>query len=194
MQSDVLYAIHLISKGGLVVYPTDTLYGLGARAFEKKAVERVYIAKRRPRHLPIPIMVHCVDAISNYAIMSPLARLIAQSFLPGPLTLVLPKKDLIPDAISLHTVAIRVPNHQIACKLAREFPITATSANIHGHAAPKTVDDARQQLGDCVDFYIDDGTVPGVPSTIVEIIGDKITIFRDGAVKRDDIYECVRRL
>lgn len=194
MQSDIARAKQLLREGKAVVYPTDTLYGLGVNALDENAVRSVYEIKKRPHTLPLPIAVSGIDAVDSYAYVNEPARIIAHHFLPGALTLVLKKKPVIPDAVARETIAIRIPDNRIALQLAREFPITATSANLHGGTDPQTIDTARKQLGEKVALYIDVGTLPGVPSTVVDVSDGRVRILRKGMVKEYDIYRCVREL
>ncbi|RLF33700.1 MAG: threonylcarbamoyl-AMP synthase [Thermoplasmata archaeon] len=194
MQSEVEQAKRLLREGKAVVYPTDTLYGLGVNALDEEAVRHVYEIKKRPHSLPLPIAVSGIDVMDSYAHMNEPARIIAHHFLPGAVTLVLKKKPSIPDAVTRETVAIRIPDNPVALQLAQEFPITATSANLHGGEEPRSIEMARRQLGNKVALYIEGGTLHGVPSTVIDVSEGRVKILRKGMVKEDDIYRCVREL
>ncbi len=191
--NDITAAASAIRQGKLVVYPTDTLYGLGADVFNEEAVKRVYQAKHRPRDRPLPVAVGSIDDIDTIAVINDTAWALARALLPGALTVVLPKRPGVPGRVAGDTVAVRVPDHEVALELCRHAgAITTTSANLHGGAAPVTIGEAREQLGDMVERYIDDGRLPGVPSTVVDVTGGAISIIREGAVKEEQLYDITR--
>lgn len=178
-----------IEKGDVIVYPTDTLYGLGADIFNETAISRVYSIKHRPLDLPLPVMVASLEKISDIAHLTHTAKKVMTRFLPGPLTVLLEKKRIVPDTVAPEKIAVRIPNNPIALTLADlQGPLTATSANLHGDNEPRTVDIARNQLGAYPAVYLDDGPLPGIPSTIIEIKEDKIILVREGAIKKERIY------
>ncbi|RLF59929.1 MAG: threonylcarbamoyl-AMP synthase [Thermoplasmata archaeon] len=188
MRSDVRKAIEILRKGELVVYPTDTLYGLGADIFNEDAVRRVYEIKRRPPHMPLAIMLSSVEEMGEYAFLNPLAEKIINAFMPGPITIILKKRDIVPDIISKDSVGIRVVDCQAAREIAAEVVITATSANLHGGKQPCTIDEAKEQLGGGVAFYMDYGKLPCTPPTVVDVSEGKLKIIREGAIGGDEIY------
>jgi L-threonylcarbamoyladenylate synthase len=188
MQSEIKKAIKLLKEGKLIVYPTDTLYGLGADIFNEKAVKKVYEVKKRPLSMPLPIALASVDEIKEYAFMNDLAYKIAEEFLPGSITIILKKRRSIPDVVTKEKIAVRVPDCEIAIEIAKNVPITATSANLHRGENPFTIEIAKKQLGDNVAMYIDGGKLPGIPSTIVDVSEGKIKILREGAIKKEEIY------
>ena len=179
--------INALKKGKVVVYPTDTLYGLGANIFNRHAVEKIYRMKNRPYNMPLPIVISSINKINEFAEMNEFATKLAKKFLPGKLTIVLKKRSIIPDYISKDKVAIRIPANEIALKLAHEFPITATSANLHGGKLPSNIEIAKRQLGDKPDIYLDYGKLSGLPSTVVDASGKKIKIMREGAIKKEEL-------
>ncbi|HEC76682.1 MAG TPA: threonylcarbamoyl-AMP synthase [Thermoplasmatales archaeon] len=189
MKNEIEKALEFLSKGELVVYPTDTLYGLGADVFNRKAVKKIYEAKRRPLSMPISIAVSSIEEIEKYAFMNKISRKVAEEFLPGALTLILKKKKIIPDIVAKDKVALRIPSNEVAIKLAENMPITATSANIHGGENPWNIEIAKKQLGEKVAMYIDAGNLKNVPSTIVDLSEGKIKIVREGAIKKEEIYD-----
>jgi len=180
-------AIKLMEEGKLIVYPTDTLYGIGANIFLRQSVLKIYEIKRRPYDMPISICLHDIDEIEKYAILNDVAEKLIEKFLPDMLTIILKKKDSIPDYISKEKVAIRIPANEIALSLAKKFPITATSANIHGGEEPRSIQIAKKQLGDAIAMYIDAGKLPGKHSTIVDLSEGKIKIIREGAIKAEEL-------
>ncbi len=190
--NDVAEAMDVIRRGGLVVYPTDTLYGLGADVYNEQAVERVYRIKRRPHEMPLPVAVGSVDDIDTVAVMNDMAWTLARALLPGALTMVLSKRDTVSDRVAGDTIAVRVPDHPVARELCRTAgAITATSANRHGRMAPSTVEKAREQLGNAVDLYLDGEELPGVPSTVVAITLKGVTVIREGAVSEERLHDII---
>lgn len=186
--NEIEKAIKALERGEIIVYPTDTLYAIGANIFDEKAISKVYKIKKRPLNAPLSITVSSIDEIGKFAEMNEIAYKIAKKFLPGKLTIVLKKKDIIPSYISKDKIAIRVPKNKIALKLAQKFPITATSANLHTGEEPRNIHIARKQLGKNIYMYIDAGELPGIPSTIVDLSEGKIKILREGAIKKEELY------
>lgn len=180
-----------LKDGKLVVFPTETLYGLGGDPRNRSAIERIYDAKGRPRDDPLPVAVSSWEDVERIAVVDKLAHALFDEFLPGPLTIVLRKKDVSTfRLVSLRdTIGIRIPFQPLAVELAEEFgPITATSANVHDGENPISVENAIDQLGSKVDYYVDGGkTVLGVPSTIVDLSQGEIRILREGAIQRERI-------
>jgi len=177
-----------LAADGLVVYPTDTVYGLAADPFRPAAVDRLYAAKARPRDRPISIAVGAVADLFRYGEKSPIADLFVTKNLPGPFTVLLraTKEAPAPIVSKEGRIALRVPDHPIALLLAKSYgPITATSANLHGRPAPVTCAEARDQLGDRVDAYVDGGPTPlAGESTIVDLSGPRAKVLRPGALPR----------
>lgn len=174
-------AVSILKKGGLVIYPTETCYGLGADATSQKAVKKVYLIKKRPRNKPISIVVSDIKMFKKYAYISKKAEKLIKKYMPGPLTLVLKKKNL-PNVLSKNKIGIRIPNNKIALKLIKEFgkPITATSANLAGGSNPYTIKSALKQIKP--DYYIDAGKLPRrKPSTIYDV--EKNRIIRKGSIR-----------
>ena len=186
--TDIEMAIRQLQNNGLVVYPTDTLYALGASINSKRAVKKLYMAKNRPIDYPLSIAVADVESIESVAITNKQSRDLARVFLPGPLTLVLKKRNNVPSLISRSTIAVRVPNHPIAQELIQKVgPLTATSANRHDGPSPTTINQAKDQLGSHVACYLDDGILPGIPSTIVDATMG-LSILREGAIEAKEVY------
>ena len=194
MQNEIRKAIRLLKQGELIVYPTDTLYGLGADIFNEDAIKKVYEVKKRPFDLPLSIAIASVDEMNEYAYMNELAYKIAHESLPGALTIILKKRRIIPDIVAKEKIGIRVPANEIALKIAEEMPITATSANIHGKNPPKEIREAKEQLGDKVALYIDGGKLSGKPSTIIDVSEGKVKILREGAIRREEIWKIMRNI
>jgi L-threonylcarbamoyladenylate synthase len=198
--AEIARAAEAIRAGRLVVFPTETVYGLGANALDPAAVRRAFAAKGRPADNPL--IVHAPDVASARALARSwpeTAERLARAFWPGPLTLVLPRDPRVPDATTggLDSVAIRVPSHPIALALLREarVPIAAPSANRSGRPSPTRVDDARADLGDAVAVYIDGGPAAvGVESTVVSLLGEAPVVLRLGGVPVEAIEEVAGRV
>ncbi len=173
-------AIRVLSRDGLVVYPTETVYGLGADALSETAVLKVYEAKKRLLGKPISVAVSDIEMIYGIADVSPFSERFISKFLPGPITIVLPVKNCMPGDLSggTGTIGIRYPDHTLALELISAFdcPITATSANISGEISPVTVD----QINVPHDYLLDGGLLRGIPSTVVNL--DTRKIERPGAM------------
>ena len=184
-------ALDILRHGGLVAFPTDTVYGLGALAFNGKAVESIYLAKDRPVEKAIPVLIWDITDIEKIAEnISDRAHRLASRFWPGPLTVLVPKKPSLPESISAtSTVAVRVPDHSVARDLLRAAgPMAVTSANISGQASPPTAEDVFAQLNGRIALIIDGGRTPGgVPSTLVDCSGDEIKILRAGPITLEEL-------
>ena len=181
-------AVSILLQGGLVAFPTDTLYALGAHAFMESAVHRVFQAKERPAGMALPLLLARVEDMEKVAVDIPqTAWDLAERFWPGALTIILRKGPSVPDAVTagMDTLAVRVPNHPLALKLIETTgaPLTGTSANRSGESEPVTAAEARSQLGDRVDLVLDDGPCPlEGASTIVDLTSDTPRIVREGAL------------
>jgi L-threonylcarbamoyladenylate synthase len=173
----------ILDNSGIIVYPTDTLYGLGADPFDTSAVEKIYYIKNRPFTQPISIAVSEITMMESIAYVNTLAKKIYEKYLPGNLTIILKKRNKVPDIICAYTgrVGIRVPKHPFALNLIDVAgPITATSANLHNDREPTNVQIAQSQLGNDVDIYIDCGEcIHKKPSTVIDISdGKTINVLR----------------
>lgn len=190
-------AAAIVNAGGLVVYPTETVYGLGARASNRMAVLKVFAAKKRSLDNPLSVAVKDIKQADEIAYVNTAARKLARAFLPGPLTIVLKKKARLPKELTAGSdkVGIRIPNNDIALKLIElAGPITATSANISGKQSITTAEEAHNQLDGVVDFVLDGGPSQiGIESTVVDLSDEeRLEFIRDGAVSRDAIKVALR--
>ncbi len=192
-ESSIERAVELLRNGGVVAFPTETVYGLGADAFNPYAVARVFEIKNRPRF--DPLIVHICEKDWIYRItdeVPPEAQRLMYHFWPGPLTMILPKRNDIPDVVTagLTTVGIRMPSHPVALNLIRKLgmPIAAPSANPFGYVSPTQADHVRKLFGDKLPLILDGGdSVFGIESTIVSIKDKKIYIHRHGAISDEEL-------
>lgn len=195
--SQINKAAELLKAGKLVAFPTETVYGLGADATNSAAVRRIFEAKGRPSTNPLIVHVAGVMAAKRFAARWPHeARILAQQFWPGPLTLVLPKADEIVPEVSagLNTIGIRMPNHPLTIQLLRAFEgaLAGPSANKSNHLSPTTAQHVRDELGDSVDMILDGGPCSvGIESTVLDLSGDAPRILRPGAVTREQIEKLI---
>ena len=183
-------AVAVLRGGGVVAAPTDTLYGLMASAFNAEAVARVFRIKGRTADTPLPVLLAETTDIERYAdSLSDMARVLAECFLPGPLTLVVRGGGNLPAVVTggRDTVAVRVPDHRVPRELARLLghAITGTSANRTGVAPASTAAEVREQLGDSVDMVVDGGRATGgVASTVLDVSQEHPRLIRAGAVTK----------
>lgn len=184
-------ALEILKRGGLVAFPTDTVYGVGALAFDAAAVESIYTAKDRPVEKAIPILIGEPEDLGKVTTKVPtIAKKLAARFWPGPLTLIVPKHSDLPDVVSAGpTVGVRVPDHPVArALLTAAGPMAVTSANISGQDSPTTAEGVNRQLNGRIPFILDGGETPGgVPSTVVNCLGTEPIILREGPVRMKDI-------
>nr|MBC8520689.1 threonylcarbamoyl-AMP synthase [Methanomicrobia archaeon] len=190
-------AAKIIKSDGLVAFPTETVYGLGADAFNPHAVARIFEVKNRPRF--DPIIVHIADFSETERLWSYVdkrAEELMEKFWPGPLTLALPKSDIVPDIVTagLSTVAVRMPSHPVALNLIKEAgtPIAAPSANPFGYLSPTSAEHVREQLGAKIELILDGGKCPvGVESTVILLAEKKPLLLRHGGIALEDIENII---
>lgn len=189
-------AAGVLRSGGVILYPTDTLYGLGSNAFSDEAVAKVYAIKSRDERKPIHCVVADLAMAEQYAEVNDTARKLAEKFLPGPLTLVLKKKQDVGSGIAknIEAIGIRIPNNEFCLSLAKKFgPYTTTSANVAGAKDQRSVHTILSQLGEraqMIDLVIDAGELPErKPSTVVDVSSGEVRILREGAISKKEILE-----
>ncbi|HXW37709.1 MAG TPA: L-threonylcarbamoyladenylate synthase [Nitrososphaerales archaeon] len=187
--ASILEAASVLKAGGLVVYPTDTVYGLGAIPTDVEAVERLLSAKGRgPK--PIPVLCAGLDQAEGLVELGSMGRELAERFWPGQLTVVAPMKTELP--IGIHqgsrTLGVRVPAHKKCVELLNVSggALTGTSANTSGSPSCRTADQAMTELGEAVDMVLDGGALGGKESTVVSVVGDELKVLRAGAVDLSD--------
>ena len=189
----------IIKNGGIVVFPTETVYGIGVNALDKNAVKRLYEVKERPLDKPISLLVSNTEMIEQVAKdIKELEYALIKEFFPGPLTIILKKKDIVPDIVTAgsDTVGIRMPENDIALKLIEYsgVPLAAPSANISGHPSGTELNTIMREFVENADYYIDGGKSEiGLASTIVQVIDGVPHILRQGSVSKEQIEEVCKR-
>ena len=189
-------AVSSVKGGGLVVLPTDTLYGIGCDAFDNRAVADLLRAKHRGPDMPVPVLVGSWDTVHGLVRDNqPAARTLIEAFWPGGLSIVVAQAPSLPWNLgdTRGTVMLRMPLHPVAIELLRETgPMAVSSANISGQPPATTVEEAREQLGTTASVYLDGGTCPtAMPSSIVDLSGARPRLLREGAVPADRIAEAL---
>ncbi len=186
----------LIQEGELVAFPTETVYGIGANALDGLACNKIFEAKMRPHDNPLIVHVLSPAEFERYAITEnqPLLQQLCERFMPGPLTIILPKKPIIPDSVTvgLNTVALRCPSHPVARALLRvsDCPIAAPSANLSGKPSPTCADHVIQDMNGRISCIIDGGDCEvGLESTVISLKGNSIHLLRPGFVTLEDLKE-----
>ncbi|AIY89590.1 L-threonylcarbamoyladenylate synthase [Geoglobus acetivorans] len=193
-EEELSYPAELIKAGNLVAFPTETVYGLGANALEGKAVRKIFAAKGRPSDNPLIVHVHEHEQIYELAKPNRVAEKLVEEFFPGPLTLVMRKKEVVPGETTggLNTVAVRMPAHKVALKLIElsGVPIAAPSANKSGKPSPTRAEHVIEDFGNEIDCIIDAGkTRIGLESTVVDTTTYPLEILRPGAITREMLEE-----
>lgn len=195
--TDIFAAKQFLENGQLVAIPTETVYGLAANAFDAPSVAKIFEAKNRPEFDPLIVHTHSLDAVYDFVTdIHPQLLKLAEAFWPGPLTLLLPRQDTIPDLTTsgLSRVGVRIPAHLLSLSLLRElsFPLAAPSANPFGYISPTTANHVQKQLGDKIPYILDGGPCEvGLESTIVGEEDNKIIIYRLGGLSVDAIESIV---
>lgn len=195
--TDLIKAKQLLEQDQLVAIPTETVYGLAGNALSAAAITKIFEAKDRPHFDPLIVHVPNIEACERYATeVPPLARKLAEKFWPGPLTLLLKKKEIIPDLVTsgLDTVGLRCPDHPLTRSLLQSlsFPLAAPSANPFGYVSPTTAAHVNEQLGEKIDYILDGGPCEvGIESTIVGFEEGATVIYRLGGIRAEAIEEVV---
>jgi len=177
--------VECIKQGGVVAYPTDTIYGLGCDIFNRKGIKRIYQIKERTERKPFSFICADLSDVANYAQVSNFAFKIMKRYLPGPYTFILDATRIVPDLLltKQKTVGIRIPSNPIALAIVRELghPLVTTSANLSGQAPCYDPSLIEEQLGKQIDMVVDGGIIQGEASTVISLIDDKIEVLRQGA-------------
>jgi len=190
-ESDKKHILAELSAGRLIVYPTETVYGLGCDPFDETAVKRAFMAKRRPFDMAMSVVVNSIPMMEELGVIDDRAKKLVEKFMPGPLTLIVKKRPSVPDILTASTneIGMRIPDHPVALSLIDSFgPLVTTSANVHSHKSPLDCQDAIDDLGKSVSVYIDAGPATlGCPSTIVQLIDGEMIIIRQGTITEQQI-------
>lgn len=190
LEQVLLHVVDILKNGGIVAYPTETFYGLGAKFDLEDSLKKLYDIKQRPEEKAMPLIIGDKGLLPIVAAsVNSIAVLLMNRFWPGPLTLIFPARENLSEYITAgtHKVAVRIPGESFALHLAKtaNFPITATSANPSGMTPAQDAETVISYFGDKIDLIIDGGlTAGGLPSTVVDVTGDKIKILREGVIKK----------
>lgn len=200
ISTDIELAVKLLNEGEVIGIPTETVYGLAGNALNTDAVARIFEVKNRPTFDPLIIHTHSIEQFENYVdITDDRVYTLAEKFMPGPLTLLLPRKSIIPDLVTsgLDTVAIRIPQHLLTLELLSQldFPLAAPSANPFGYISPTSSQHVNHQLGEKISLILDGGECQvGIESTIVGFDGNDTIVFRKGGLSIEDIEAVVGKV
>jgi L-threonylcarbamoyladenylate synthase len=193
-ERDFNWILSVLSQGGVIGYPTDTAYGLGADPFSATAVSRIFEIKGRSEGKPILLLVNSISMVERIARPPKIFYSLAERYWPGPLTVVMPAQSLVPESVTAATgtIGVRWPIAQFAERLinALNHPLTATSANRSGKPAPVMANEVREQLGDSIPVLIDGGLLPARGgSTLLDITGDTPVLLREGPIRLESLQE-----
>ena len=187
----------IIKNGGIVIFPTETVYGIGTNGLDENAIKKLYEVKQRPINKPISLLVNNIEMVEKIAKnITEVEYKLMERFFPGPLTIILEKRDIIPDILTsnTNTIGIRMPSGEIAKKLI-EFagvPIATSSSNISGKPSGTNITDIKKDFKGKVDCFIDNGESElGIPSTVIRIIDDIPHILRQGAISEEEIRKVI---
>lgn len=176
--------VETLRQGGVIAYPTDTIYGIGCDIFNRKGVKKIYQIKQRDPRKPFSFICADLSEVANYSQVSNFAFKIMKRYLPGPYTFVLEASRVVPDLLTTKqkTVGIRIPANPIALEIVKELghPLVTTSANITGEATFQDPKDIQESLGKMLDLVVDGGILPGEPSTVISLVNDQIEVLRQG--------------
>jgi len=186
----------LIQEGGLIAFPTDTVYGLAADPFNPGALNKIYMAKERPAEKVLPVLIANMNQLKQFVLIVPeQAKHLAQAFWPGPLTLVMDKKtDLPPELTATPGIGLRMPDLDFSLRLlCATGPLATTSANISNNSNTRTADEVLAQLDSRVDLILDGGQTPGmIPSTVLEVSQSNLRILRQGPISLEEIQAVLK--
>jgi len=191
LENQIEEARKIIEKGGTVVFPTETAYGIAADATNDNAVGKVYKMKQRPRNKGLTTIVYSLKQAEKYAELSEEEKKVAEEFMPGPLTLVAEKKGNVPDNLN-EQFAFRISSTETARKLAENTPITATSANISGKETSYSVENISPELREKADYIINHGELDNGPTSTILELKNGIRVHREGPIKREEIQEIIQ--
>jgi len=180
----VRIVVDKLRQGGVIAYPTDTIYGIGCDIFNRKGVKKIYQIKQWDPRKPFSFICSDLSEVANYAQVSNAAFKIMKRYLPGPYTFVLEASRVVPDLLTTKqkTVGVRIPDNPIALQIVRELghPLVTTSANISGEDNFSDPVDIQQKLGNMLDLVVDGGSLSGDPSTVISLVNDQVEVLREG--------------
>ena len=194
-KNNSMAAAQIVKQGGLVVYPTETVYGLGCDPLNVQAVTRILEVKGN-RNKPLPVLAASIVDAEKVAFVAPNGKKLAAKFWPGPLTMVFPKKQALPDVVTfgLDSVGVRIPDSDVALQLLSLCGglLVGSSANRTGEEPPRSVQEMSDELKEMVDMVLDGGpTVQGMPSTVADLTQDKPRILREGPISLEEILDAL---
>lgn len=195
-EKNFIRAGEMIRAGELVAFSTETVYGLGADGLNLSAREKIYLAKGRPSEKPLTLHVASLEQVERVAKISVAAEKLFEKFCPGPLTIILPKAENLPEFVAKKTVGIRFPDNEVALKLIKisDCPIAASSANISGQTPPKNAQEVLKNLGGKIPLILDGGECKfGVSSTIIDLSEDEPKFLRVGAISPEKIISSLQK-
>ncbi len=173
-----------MKRGSIIIYPTDTVYGIGANVFNEEAILKVFNIKKRPLNKPLSICISKIEDIKHVAYLDDDIETLIRKILPGPFTIILKKNDKISPLLTAGSdkIGIRIPDNVVCRDLSKEFPITSTSANLSGYDIPESVDGVLNQLGSSIDIMMDAGICKhGIPSTVIDMTVYPPKVLREGS-------------
>ncbi|PLK42885.1 L-threonylcarbamoyladenylate synthase [Emticicia sp. TH156] len=200
ISKDIELAVKLLNAGEVLGIPTETVYGLAGNALNTDAVARIFEVKNRPTFDPLIVHTHSIEQFEQYVnVTDERVYALAEKFMPGPLTLLLPRKEIIPDLVTsgLDTVAIRIPSHPLTLQLLRQldFPLAAPSANPFGYISPTSALHVNHQLGEQINLILDGGECQiGIESTIVGFAGNETIVYRKGGLSIEEMEDVVGKV
>ncbi|MCM8786187.1 MAG: L-threonylcarbamoyladenylate synthase [Candidatus Omnitrophica bacterium] len=193
-------AVNILKKGGVVAFPTETVYGLGANGLNPEAVIKIFEIKNRPFFYPLILHIgRKEDANKFWKNIDRRGEKLIEKFWPGPLTIILPKSEIVPYVVSagFENVGIRMPKHSVALEILKkvDFPVAAPSANISGGLSPTEAKHVEQQIGDKIELIIDGGRCPiGIESTVIDLTTEKNVILRPGGITKEEIEKVIGKV
>lgn len=193
--NDLNDIIEHLNNGKIIVYPTDTIYGIGANINNQNAIKNVFISKNRPFTKALSVCFHDYNQLKDYVVLDKNRSNIIKKLLPGPYTLLLNKKSKVNPLITANSniIGVRIPDNEICFKLTRDFPITTTSANVTNKSTPDNIEEIKKQLNNKIHTYIDVGKLEkNKASTIIDLTQNKPKIIREGIYNKNLLYEILK--
>lgn len=187
--------VEKLEEGKIIVYPTDTIYGIAADINSASAIKKVYLAKKRSLNKPLSVCFHDYQQLKHYVNLNLKLEKIIRKLLPGPYTILLNKKEEINPILTANSqiIGVRIPENEVAYELTKKFPITSTSANISNHKTPNNIKQIKEQLDDSIDYYIDAGKINNnKSSTIIDLTKKQPSIIRKGLCDEEVLKEILK--